>query len=101
MIRNTQIPVELILRKLGEGTTEQDLLDAYPNLKREGHCSANVPMPPWRSRTKRLCSASTRLRCCACSPTRAATSPLFVCCGVRVSTFYRLQRFRPVQTTSG
>jgi uncharacterized protein (DUF433 family) len=35
VIRGTRIPVELILRKLGEGATEQDLLDAYPNLKPE------------------------------------------------------------------
>jgi len=33
VIRGTRIPVELILRKLGEGATEQDLLDAYPHLK--------------------------------------------------------------------
>ncbi len=33
VIRGTRITVELILRKLGEGATEQDLLDAYPNLK--------------------------------------------------------------------
>ena len=32
VIRGTRIPVELILRKLGEGATEQDLLDAYPKL---------------------------------------------------------------------
>ncbi len=32
VIRGTRITVELILRKLGEGATEQDLLDAYPNL---------------------------------------------------------------------
>jgi uncharacterized protein (DUF433 family) len=36
VIRGTRIPVELILRKLGEGSTEQDLLDAYPNLRGEG-----------------------------------------------------------------
>ena len=30
--KDTRIPVELILRKLGEGMTERDLLDAYPNL---------------------------------------------------------------------
>lgn len=35
VIRGTRIPVELILRKLGEGATEEDLLDAYPNLKKE------------------------------------------------------------------
>ena len=32
VIRGTRIPVELILRKLSEGATEADLLDAYPRL---------------------------------------------------------------------
>ena len=32
VIRGTRIPVELILRKLGEGATVEDLLDAYPRL---------------------------------------------------------------------
>ena len=35
VIRGTRIPVELILRKLSEGATETDLLDAYPRLSRE------------------------------------------------------------------
>ena len=35
VIRGTRIPVELILRKLSEGATEDDLLDAYPRLKIE------------------------------------------------------------------
>ena len=35
VIRGTRIPVELILRKLSEGATEADLLDAYPRLSRE------------------------------------------------------------------
>ena len=34
VIRGTRIPVELLLRKLSEGATEEDLLDAYPRLKR-------------------------------------------------------------------
>lgn len=34
VIRGTRIPVELILRKLSEGATEADLLDAYPHLTR-------------------------------------------------------------------
>lgn len=34
-IRGTRIPVELILRKLSEGATQADLLDAYPRLKPE------------------------------------------------------------------
>ena len=32
VIRGTRIPVELLLRKLSEGATEADLLDAYPRL---------------------------------------------------------------------
>jgi uncharacterized protein (DUF433 family) len=34
VIRGTRIPVELILRKLGEGVTEAELLNAYPRLTR-------------------------------------------------------------------
>jgi uncharacterized protein (DUF433 family) len=34
VIKGTRIPVELILRKLSEGATEGDLLDAYPRLKK-------------------------------------------------------------------
>ena len=32
VIRGTRIPVALLIRKLGEGATEADLLDAYPRL---------------------------------------------------------------------
>lgn len=35
VIRGTRIPVELIVRKLGEGASEADLLDAYPALTAE------------------------------------------------------------------
>ena len=35
VIRGTRIPVEVLLRKLGEGATETDLLEAYPRLVRE------------------------------------------------------------------
>jgi uncharacterized protein (DUF433 family) len=35
VIRNTRITVELLLHKLGEGATEDDLLDAYPQLTPE------------------------------------------------------------------
>lgn len=35
VIRGTRIPIELILRKLSEGATEADLLDAYPRLTPE------------------------------------------------------------------
>ena len=32
VIRGTRIPVELVLSKLAEGATTEDLLDAYPRL---------------------------------------------------------------------
>jgi uncharacterized protein (DUF433 family) len=35
VVRGTRIPVELIVRKLGEGAAEADLLDAYPRLQAE------------------------------------------------------------------
>ena len=35
VIRGTRIMVELILRKLSEGATETDLLEAYPHLTRQ------------------------------------------------------------------
>lgn len=35
VIRGTRIPVELILRRLAEGATEDDLLASYPHLTRE------------------------------------------------------------------
>lgn len=35
VVRGTRIPVEDILRKLADGATEADLLDAYPRLTRD------------------------------------------------------------------
>jgi uncharacterized protein (DUF433 family) len=35
VIRGTRIPVELVLRKLSEGATEADVLDAYPRIAQE------------------------------------------------------------------
>ena len=35
VIKGTRITVEMILRKLGEGATEKDLLAAYPHLKQQ------------------------------------------------------------------
>jgi uncharacterized protein (DUF433 family) len=32
VIKGTRVPVELIVRKLSEGATEAELLDAYPRL---------------------------------------------------------------------
>ena len=35
VIKGTRIPVELIVRKLGEGASMEDLLDGYPRLNKE------------------------------------------------------------------
>lgn len=35
VIRGTRIPVELILRRLGEGATESEVLESYPHLSKE------------------------------------------------------------------
>jgi uncharacterized protein (DUF433 family) len=35
VIRGTRVTAELILRKLGEGATEAEILDGYPQLKRD------------------------------------------------------------------
>lgn len=35
VVKGTRITVELILRKLSEGCSEDELLDAYPRLTRE------------------------------------------------------------------
>lgn len=40
VVRGTRIPVELVLRKLSEGVSEADLLDAYPHLTREAILAA-------------------------------------------------------------
>lgn len=35
VVRGTRVTVEIILRKLADGASEQDLLDAYPRLTRQ------------------------------------------------------------------
>jgi len=35
IIRNTRITVELVLKKLSEGMTVEDILEGYPHLERE------------------------------------------------------------------
>lgn len=35
VIKGTRIPVELIVRKLGEGASAEELLDGYPNLNKQ------------------------------------------------------------------
>ena len=40
VIRGTRITVELVLRKLSEGASEADLIDAHPRLAREDIAAA-------------------------------------------------------------
>jgi len=35
VLKGTRIPVEIIVRKLGEGATVDELLDAYPGVKKD------------------------------------------------------------------
>lgn len=35
VIRGTRVPVEMLVRKMGEGATFEELLDAYPHIKKE------------------------------------------------------------------
>lgn len=53
VVRGTRIPVELLLRKLGEGATPEDLLDAYPRLSREDIQAALVVVRPGTLRISR------------------------------------------------
>jgi len=65
VIRGTRIPVELVLRKLSDGASEADLLDAYPRLTREDIQAAigyaadtlaheeTILLEPLRKRSKR------------------------------------------------
>jgi uncharacterized protein (DUF433 family) len=41
-IKGTRVPVELVPRKLSEGATEHDLLDAYPNLSADNTRAATT-----------------------------------------------------------
>jgi uncharacterized protein (DUF433 family) len=78
VIRGTRIPVELLLRKLSEGSSEADLVEAYPGLTREDIQAASAtrrtlsPTNRWFSSTKTL--RVTGNSPCASWPTRAATS---------------------------
>ena len=42
VVGGARIPVELVLRKLGEGATTDDLLDAYPRLTKHDICACLV-----------------------------------------------------------
>jgi uncharacterized protein (DUF433 family) len=59
VIKGTRIPVELIIKKIGEGVILEDLLDAYPNLEKEDiHglelMSNFVVLGPGRARIRKI-----------------------------------------------
>ena len=63
VIRGTRIPVELILRKLSEGATEADLLDAYPRLtKADIHAAIGYAADTVAHEETMLVGASPRKR---------------------------------------
>src|SRR2546430_220358 len=53
VIRGRRVPVELILRKLAEGATEADLLDAYPRLTADDLRAALAYSPDRRAQEER------------------------------------------------
>lgn len=53
VIKGTRVPVELIVRKLGEGSTVEEILDGYPHLTREAvqaaflYAASLIDNEPW------------------------------------------------------
>ena len=76
VIRNTRIPVELLLRKLAEGATAEDLLDAYPRLSQEDiqACLAYAADTIAHEAVVPLAQAGSLIRADGSSPAKAATS---------------------------
>lgn len=55
VVRGTRITVELILRKLAEGATVQDILESYPHLvAHDVHAAIG-----WQTSSHGLCQASS------------------------------------------
>jgi uncharacterized protein (DUF433 family) len=79
VIRGTRVTVELVLRKLSEGATEAELLDAYPSITREDiqaalqYAADAIAL----ERTLPLAAGTTK---------RSATSPLFAPCSPKGTT---------------
>ena len=63
VIRGTRVTVELLLRKLSEGATEESLLDSYPLLTREDIKAAIAyAAAPSRSRRQTTSHRGSRRR---------------------------------------
>jgi len=59
-IRGTRVTVELVLRKLAEGASEDDVIRAYPQICRESvrAAAANPCAPPWPPAQSDFCTAA-------------------------------------------
>ena len=63
VIKGTRIPIELILRKLSEGATKDDLLDAYPRLKAEDiHAAIGYAADTLAHERDHYCDAAEKAR---------------------------------------
>ena len=68
VVRGTRVTVELLLRKLSEGASEDDLLDAYPRITREdlraavGFAAETRLLRRWHRLKWRWSAARTRFR---------------------------------------
>jgi uncharacterized protein (DUF433 family) len=56
VIRGTRIPVDLILRMLGQGVSIEDVLEAYPGITREDILAAQLFAADYMS-TERMLAA--------------------------------------------
>ena len=82
VIRGTRVTVELLLRKLSEGATEHDLLDAYPHLTHDDIKATIAYAADMVARERQPAQKTESLnrasKLCGFSPTRAAMPRLFV-----------------------
>ena len=88
VIRGTRIPVELLLRKLSEGATIEDLLAAYPRLSADGVRAALVYAADIVAHDTFWNSVRDKSEC-ASSRMNAATSPPFELFGQTATMFWR------------
>ena len=95
VIRGTRIPVELLLRKLGEGATENDLLDAYPNLNAQDLRAAMIYAADTLAHEETLLAIRRRTkgrRRRGFLPTKAATLLWSAPCARRAATYSPLSK---------
>jgi uncharacterized protein (DUF433 family) len=84
VIRGTRISVELILRKLAEGATEDDLLEGYPRLNEADIKAALARAADTVSHEKAILRPASRQRLRSDSwPMKGVTSRVSVLCAMQ------------------